>query len=63
MSFPGGKPGTGYVRFILRFVRWYLVLCWAALLALLVVNALFPSLRVYGRIREALVKGRFNATP
>jgi hypothetical protein len=48
----------GYWRFVRRFITGYLLLCSAALLALLIADVLFPGARVYERltgvIRSAL---------
>lgn len=54
MPSPGAKPAAGYGLFVLRFVRGYLFLLAAVLLALLAADALFPQARLYGRIKAAL---------
>ena len=54
MHSPGGKFLGGYLQFIRRFIHGYLLLCCVALLALLIVDVLFPATRVYERIAGVL---------
>lgn len=52
MSSHGNRFLGGYLPFIRRFVVGYLLVCSAALLALLVVDAVFPKTRVYGHVKD-----------
>ena len=52
MSSPGNSFLGGYGLFVRRFVVGYLLLCSAALLALLVADAIFPKKRVYGHVKD-----------
>jgi hypothetical protein len=52
MSSPGDRFLGGYGPFVRRFVVGYLLLCAAALLALLVTDIALPKARVYGRILD-----------
>ena len=50
----GNRFLAGYGPFVRRFVRGYLLLCGAVLLALLIIDAAVPRAHVYGRIRDFL---------
>jgi hypothetical protein len=52
MPSPGNRFLGGYGPFVRRFVVGYLLLCSAALLALLVADAIFPKKRVYGHVKD-----------
>jgi hypothetical protein len=54
MSSHGGKFLGGYRQFVRRFIHGYLLLCCAALLALLIIDVLFPATRVYERLAGVL---------
>jgi len=52
MSSPGNRFLGGYGPFVRRFVVGYLLLCSAALLSLLVIDAIFPKTRIYERAKD-----------
>ena len=54
MHSPGGKFLGGFPQFVRRFIHGYLLLCCAALLALLIIDVLFPAARVYARLAGLL---------
>lgn len=54
MNSPGGKFLGGYGHFVRQFIVGYLLFCSAVLLALLVVDAVFPAARVYERLAGML---------
>jgi len=54
MHSPGGKFLGGYRHFVGRFITGYLLLACAALMALLLIDAIVPDARVYGRVRDLL---------
>jgi len=54
MSSRGNRFLGGYGAFLRRFVGGYLLLCSGVLLALIVADAVFPKVRVYGRIKGFL---------
>ena len=63
MPSPGAKFLGGYCRFISRFISGYLLLCSALLLALILIDTVFPQARVYGRIKDALFEAIRKAAP
>ena len=63
MPSPGVKFLGGYWRFISRFISGYLLFCSALLLALIVIDAVFPQARVYGRIKDALFEAIRETAP
>lgn len=54
MRSPGGKFLGGYRHFVGRFITGYLLLACATLVALLVVDLVWPGARVYGRVGDFL---------
>jgi hypothetical protein len=60
MPSPGNRFLGGYGPFVRRFVVGYLLLCAAFLLALLVADAVFPTKRVYGQVKDFI---RANLPP
>ena len=54
MPSPGGKFLGGYRHFVGRFIAGYLLLGCAALVALLLPDAIFPGARIYGRVWDLL---------
>lgn len=54
MPSPGGKFLGGYRHFVGRFITGYLLLACAVLVALLLIDAIVPDARVYGRVRDLL---------
>lgn len=54
MSSRGNSFLRGYWLCVRRFIGGYLLICCAVLAGLLVVDAVFPQARVYGRIKQFL---------
>ncbi len=54
MSSRGNSFLAGYWPFVRRFLGGYLIVCCALLVGLMVVDAAFPQVRLYGRIKDFL---------
>jgi hypothetical protein len=63
MPSPGDKFLGGYWRFVSRFICGYLLCCSVALLALLLIDAVFPQARIYGRLKDAVLQAASEAAP
>jgi len=54
MSSRGNSFLAGYWPFVRRFLGGYLIVCCALLAGLMVADAAFPQVRLYGRIKDFL---------